>query len=241
MPGRCHSSRLVAIASGGPTTATPGRNSHTFAPARPTEALSGRLAVRDHQRQMDAAPGPSDSRVRRRQRRTFAPFRMIASTRKTWADRPCSSALEDQNAATGGRQLPEGHDQVTTMPEAMWASAAEYSQHEVAGLSHRPQTCDRLLEGEIFCTITGTGMITESWRRHRDVVRFHGSLRDSPRAPEILIPAFARAACNNNQRCRSRWHRNHHCTNNQIGTLGGRNTDTGPVLLLRVILTLQYP
>ncbi|MFC0244003.1 IS3 family transposase [Falsochrobactrum ovis] len=53
---------------------------------------------------------------------------------------------------------------------------------------------DELLEGEIFYTLKEARIIVESWRRHYNTVRPHGSLGYKPPAPEVFIPAFARAA-----------------------------------------------
>jgi len=53
---------------------------------------------------------------------------------------------------------------------------------------------DELLDGEIFYTLKEARIIVESWRRHYNAVRPHGSLGYKPPAPEVFIPAFARAA-----------------------------------------------
>ncbi|WP_408635220.1 IS3 family transposase [Paracoccus binzhouensis] len=53
---------------------------------------------------------------------------------------------------------------------------------------------DELLDGEIFYTLKEARIIVESWRRHYNTVRPHGSLGYKPPAPEVFIPAFARAA-----------------------------------------------
>src|SRR5690606_25477592 len=53
---------------------------------------------------------------------------------------------------------------------------------------------DELLGGEIFYTLKEARIIVESWRRHYNTVRPHGSLGYKPPAPEVFIPAFARAA-----------------------------------------------
>ncbi|GAA4522196.1 hypothetical protein GCM10023174_02000 [Chelativorans composti] len=53
---------------------------------------------------------------------------------------------------------------------------------------------DELLDGEIFYTLKEARIIVESWRRHYKTVRPHGSLGYKPPAPEVFIPAFARAA-----------------------------------------------
>jgi len=54
---------------------------------------------------------------------------------------------------------------------------------------------DELLDGEIFYTLAEAKIIVESWRRHFNTVRPHGSLGYKPPAPEVFIPAMtARAA-----------------------------------------------
>ncbi|MEN5084016.1 IS3 family transposase [Bosea sp. TWI1241] len=54
---------------------------------------------------------------------------------------------------------------------------------------------DELLDGEIFYTLAEAKIIVESWRRHFNTVRPHGSLGYKPPTPEVFIPAMtARAA-----------------------------------------------
>ncbi|MGN6094714.1 MAG: IS3 family transposase [Bosea sp. (in: a-proteobacteria)] len=54
---------------------------------------------------------------------------------------------------------------------------------------------DELLDGEIFYTLAEAKIIVESWRRHFNTLRPHGSLGYKPPAPEVFIPAMtARAA-----------------------------------------------
>lgn len=54
---------------------------------------------------------------------------------------------------------------------------------------------DELLDGEIFYTLAEAKIVVESWRRHFNTVRPHGSLGYKPPAPEVFIPAMtARAA-----------------------------------------------
>jgi putative transposase len=50
---------------------------------------------------------------------------------------------------------------------------------------------DELLDGEIFYTLAEARIIVESWRRHYNTVRPHGSLGYKPPAPEVFLPAFA--------------------------------------------------
>src|SRR5215207_3836917 len=49
---------------------------------------------------------------------------------------------------------------------------------------------DELLDGEIFYTLQEASVVIESWRRHYNTVRPHGSLGYKPPAPEVFVPAF---------------------------------------------------
>jgi len=54
---------------------------------------------------------------------------------------------------------------------------------------------DELIDGEIFYTLAEAKIVIESWRRHFNTVRPHGSLGYKPPAPEVFVPAMtARAA-----------------------------------------------
>ncbi|MGA3063021.1 MAG: IS3 family transposase [Methylocystis sp.] len=54
---------------------------------------------------------------------------------------------------------------------------------------------DELLDGEIFYSLAEARIVIESWRRHYNTVRPHGSLGYKPPAPEVFVPAMtARAA-----------------------------------------------
>jgi transposase InsO family protein len=50
---------------------------------------------------------------------------------------------------------------------------------------------DELLDGEIFYSLAEAKIIIESWRRHYNTVRPHGSLGYKPPAPEVFVPAIA--------------------------------------------------
>jgi putative transposase len=50
---------------------------------------------------------------------------------------------------------------------------------------------DELLDGEVFYTLAEAQIVIESWRRHFNTVRPHGSLGYKPPAPEVFVPAFA--------------------------------------------------
>ena len=56
---------------------------------------------------------------------------------------------------------------------------------------HRGRLRDELLDGEIFYSLREVQIIIESWRRHYNKVRPHGSLGYRPPAPEVFVPAFA--------------------------------------------------
>src|ERR671913_192678 len=50
---------------------------------------------------------------------------------------------------------------------------------------------DELLDGEIFYSLKEAQVIIESWRRHYNTVRPHGSLGYKPPAPEVFVPAMS--------------------------------------------------
>ena len=49
---------------------------------------------------------------------------------------------------------------------------------------------DELLNGEIFYTLAEARIVIESWRRHFNTLRPHGSLGYKSPAPEAFIPAM---------------------------------------------------
>jgi len=53
---------------------------------------------------------------------------------------------------------------------------------------------DELLNGEIFYTLNEARIAIESWRRHYNTLRPHGSLGYKPPAPEVFVPALAAPA-----------------------------------------------
>ena len=53
---------------------------------------------------------------------------------------------------------------------------------------------DELLDGEIFYSLKEAQVIIESWRRHYNTVRPHGSLGYKPPAPEVFVPAMVMQA-----------------------------------------------
>jgi putative transposase len=59
------------------------------------------------------------------------------------------------------------------------------------GESFNARLRDELLDGEIFSSLREAQIIIESWRRHYNTVRPHGSLGYRPPAPEVFVPAFA--------------------------------------------------
>ena len=50
---------------------------------------------------------------------------------------------------------------------------------------------DELLDGEIFYSLKEAQIVIESWRRHYNTVRPHGSLGYKPPAPEVFVPAMS--------------------------------------------------
>jgi putative transposase len=53
---------------------------------------------------------------------------------------------------------------------------------------------DELLDGEIFYSLKEAQIVIESWRRHYNTVRPHGSLGYKPPAPEVFVPALSMRA-----------------------------------------------
>ena len=62
---------------------------------------------------------------------------------------------------------------------------------------------DELLDGEIFYSLAEARIVIESWRRHYNTERPHGSLGYKPPAPEVFISPRGRR-CNPDQRRRPR-------------------------------------
>jgi len=58
---------------------------------------------------------------------------------------------------------------------------------------------DELLDGEIFYSLAEAKIVIESWRRHYNTVRPHGSLGYKPPAPEVFVPAMAARAAAQSQ------------------------------------------
>ncbi len=50
---------------------------------------------------------------------------------------------------------------------------------------------DELLDGEIFYSLKEAQVVIESWRRHYNTLRPHGSLGYKPPAPEVFVPAMS--------------------------------------------------
>jgi putative transposase len=53
---------------------------------------------------------------------------------------------------------------------------------------------DELLDGEIFYSLKEATIVIESWRRHYNTLRPHGSLGYKAPAPEVFVPAMAARA-----------------------------------------------
>ena len=60
--------------------------------------------------------------------------------------------------------------------------------------SFKARLRDELLDGEIFYSLAEAKIVIESWRRHYNTVRPHGSLGYKPPAPEVFVPAMATRA-----------------------------------------------
>ena len=62
---------------------------------------------------------------------------------------------------------------------------------------------DELLDGEIFYSLAEAKVVIESWRRHFNTVRPHGSLGFRPPAPEVFVPTNVARATPPNQKAPS--------------------------------------
>src|SRR5689334_21143821 len=58
---------------------------------------------------------------------------------------------------------------------------------------------DELLNGEIFYSLKEAKIVIESWRRHYNTLRPHGSIGYKPPAPEVFVPAMSGRAAPNPQ------------------------------------------
>ncbi len=58
---------------------------------------------------------------------------------------------------------------------------------------------DELLDGEIFYSLKEAKVVIESWRRHYNTLRPHGSLGYKPPAPEVFVPAMPMRAASSPQ------------------------------------------
>ena len=56
---------------------------------------------------------------------------------------------------------------------------------------------DELLDGEIFYSLKEVRVVVESWRRHYNTKRPHGSLGYKPPAPEVFVPALENRTMSN--------------------------------------------
>jgi putative transposase len=58
---------------------------------------------------------------------------------------------------------------------------------------------DELLDGEIFYSLKEATIVIESWRRHYNILRPHGSLGYKAPAPEVFVPAMTPRAAPQSQ------------------------------------------
>jgi transposase InsO family protein len=86
---------------------------------------------------------------------------------------------------------------------------------------------DELLDGEIFYSLKEAKIVIESWRRHYNTLRPHGSLGYKPPAPEVFVPA---RPCGQfrarNQQHRPCWRKGRHSINIPTGPLHGGGSGT---------------
>jgi hypothetical protein len=83
-----------------------------------------------------------------------------------------------------------GRDQARLSSVYRWRSPWENGFIE----SFNARLRDELLDGEIFYTLAEAKIVVESWWRHFNTVRPHGSLGYKPPAPEVFIPSMAARA-----------------------------------------------
>jgi transposase InsO family protein len=80
---------------------------------------------------------------------------------------------------------------------------------------------DELLDGEIFYSLEAK-IVIESWRRHYNTLRPHGSLGYKPPAPEVFVPAMSvRTVPQPHQHHHPDWQKGRHSTNIPTGSLHG--------------------
>jgi transposase InsO family protein len=94
------------------------------------------------------------------------------------------------------RQSPKAVQEWITAVGARTAYIAPGSPWENGFIeSFNARLRDELLDGEIFYSLKEAQIVIESWRRHYNTLRPHGSLGYKPPAPEVFVPAMsARAA-----------------------------------------------
>ena len=91
-----------------------------------------------------------------------------------------AKAVQDWMAVVGAKRA-------YIMPGSLWENGFVES--------FNTRLRDELLDGEIFYSLAEARIVIESWRRHYNTVRPHGSLGYRPPAPEVFVPAMtARSA-----------------------------------------------
>ena len=91
---------------------------------------------------------------------------------------------------------------------------------------------DELLDGEIFYSLNEAKIVIESWRRHYNAVRPHGSLGYKPPAPEVFVPALAARRLPTPTSYPPALHRGRQCTNIRSGPVSGGRSLRGRQLYL---------
>ena len=102
-----------------------------------------------------------------------------------------TAALSRSGRALGTlvRGTPGGDWSVGGAKTAYIAAGSPWENGHVESFNARFR--DELLDGEIFYSMKEAQVIIESWRRHYNTVRPHGSIGYRPPAPEVFVPAFA--------------------------------------------------
>lgn len=85
------------------------------------------------------------------------------------------------------RKVPRGASDEMALSEDVIALARQYGRYGY-NESFNGSLRDKLLNGEIFYSLTEAKVLIEAWRRHYNTIRHHGSLGYRPPAPETATP-----------------------------------------------------
>src|SRR6476469_4613176 len=128
---------------------------------------------------MSGHPGRPETQVRRRDRRVV---RSVRSARRT-------RTYPIRQRTRVRRQGGAGLDRSRRAKTAYIERGSPWENGFIESFNARLRY--ELLDGEIFYSLAEARIVIESWRRHYNTERPHGSLGYKPPAPEVFIPAFA--------------------------------------------------